>query len=181
MKRYVAVFIIALLVPIYMLPDIHARRINTKSVTGSSNRRQTTQPQGGTYEIPADKLPDYNGCDTCGIYISGFDKPTFSDYESFFVVNHSDYHLARITGTLTYYSANGEMYTSRRIEKNIDVPPGETRHISIRSWDTQHSFRYLYSTPGTKRVNTFTVKFSPDSYRVYYNDAAEAEKNSINE
>lgn len=166
MKTFYVIFLFIIMWPSISL---EAKRIKTTTKTAKSKKINYlhSSPEGTWNLYPMDsRLKDEN--DSLLIYISGFDKPTFSDVESFFLVNNSNFKLAGFSGKFTYFSEDGRMYTSRAITKYVDIPAGETRNITERSWDHQHSFRYLYSPKGSKNVNTFTVKFEPLVYWIYY-------------
>lgn len=79
--------------------------------------------------------------------ISGYDKPLRSRRESFFASNHdSGYSVRRVALTVTYLDSGGKMLHRRSVSVPCDIPAGETRNLSIPSWDSQQSFYFVRST-----------------------------------
>ena len=76
----------------------------------------------------------------------GYDKPLRSRYETFFVSNNTSASVAALSLTISYYNTAGELLhrTPRRV--SVDIPAGETRQVSLRSWDKQFAFYYTRST-----------------------------------
>lgn len=80
--------------------------------------------------------------------VKGYDKPLRSRRETFFATNNADGEatVKRIAFTITYYDSAKRMLHSRSESVGCDIPPSETRQISIPSWDKQQSFYYVRST-----------------------------------
>lgn len=124
----------------------------------------------GCWRLSAEDSILYDAARNAMIYLSGYDKTVSADVESFFVINKSSFHVAGFAGVMVYTSSSGEMYTSREINKRISIPPGETKLVTISSWDKQHSFRYIHSAPGRKNVLTYSVKFYPSHFWIKYDN-----------
>ncbi len=87
------------------------------------------------------------------LVVVGYDKLLRSARETFFVVNNSSCHLKAISLTLTYYDMKGRMLHSRTAEIECNIPGGETRQLSLPSWDVQQLF-YFYASPAPRRAAT---------------------------
>lgn len=87
------------------------------------------------------------------IHFSGYDKPINATKESFLVINNSRHNIKKVGIRLTYLDLNDRMLHSRETEAECDVPSGETRLLSIPTWDRLHTFFY-YSGPEPHRVAT---------------------------
>lgn len=99
------------------------------------------------------------------VSFAGYDKPLQSRRESFFATNgDSARTVERIWLTATYYDMAGRMLHRRTIAVDGPVPPGQTRQLTVPSWDTQRSFYYHLSTPPTRTPGTpYRVTLAPDS------------------
>lgn len=84
--------------------------------------------------------------DTPKITLAGYDKPLRSNRETMFVTNLTNNTVKGLRLELNYYDMHGKKLHSRQCDIDCDIPAGETRQISLRSWDTQHSFVYRLST-----------------------------------
>ncbi len=78
--------------------------------------------------------------------VNGYDKPLRSRRETFFVTNNSRRDLRGIAFTITYYDSARRMLHSASHNVGADIPAGETRQMSIPSWDKQFNFYYRRST-----------------------------------
>lgn len=93
------------------------------------------------------------------VVLSGFDKPLRSNRETFFVINRTDSRIISLTVEFSYLALDGRMLHSRIVCVGCDIPAGETRQVSCRSWDLQQSFFYTLSRRPRQSVGTpFEVK-----------------------
>lgn len=97
--------------------------------------------------------------------INGYDKPLRSRRETFFVTNNSKKEVAAIAVTLTYSDKAGRQLHQQKKNVDVEIPAGETRQVSIPSWDKQQSFYYVRSTVPTRtdNVSSFDVTINVDS------------------
>lgn len=100
------------------------------------------------------------GCDTVteisgAVCLSGFDKPLRSRKETFFATNTGSRTIIRMAITLDYFDLAGRQLHSRHLPVGSTIEPGQTRSISIPSWDIQQSFYYTLSEK-PKRVEQAT-------------------------
>lgn len=89
---------------------------------------------------------------TDSIIFSGYDKTVESNVESFFITNKTAETLRSVLIELTYVSTDGRELHRRNCRIDCDIPSQQTRHIDIKSWDKQHSFRYHASRMPQRRV-----------------------------
>lgn len=80
------------------------------------------------------------------ITLAGYDKPLRSNRETMFVTNLTNNPVKGLRLELNYYDLHGNKLHSRQCDIDCDIPAGETRQISLKSWDVQHSFVYRLST-----------------------------------
>ena len=95
----------------------------------------------------------------------GYDKKTSSSKETFFVENKSDVSLSGLELQITYYNSNKKQIHRRKVDIDQKFPAHETQKVDIPSWDTQHSFHYINSTPTGKKSAPYTISFKILSFR----------------
>lgn len=89
---------------------------------------------------------------------SGYEKTLRSSKESFFVTNRSDSTVNRISLSITYKDMKGRPLDTRDVDLNVDLPPGETRRVDLRSWDRQNVFYYhLSPVPRSAHATPYRV------------------------
>jgi len=76
------------------------------------------------------------------VAFSGYDKPLNSNYETFFASNNNDRRLLKLWVTLNYMTTDGRQFHARSEEIRTNIPSGESRQLTLRSFDRQHSFYY---------------------------------------
>ncbi len=93
------------------------------------------------------------------ITLSGFDKLLKSAKETFFATNNTNHDITGIEIEITYTDMSGRMLHKRKCFVETDIPSGETRHITISTWDAQRTF-YYYRSSTQKHSNgtPFRVK-----------------------
>lgn len=108
-----------------------------------------------TVKVVADTVIPDSGM----VVISGFDKPLRSSRETFFVSNNYDRTVSSIAVQLVYFDMNGRQLHASDVVVPCYIPAGETRQLSVKSWDSQQSFYYCQSVkPRRDRATPFTVR-----------------------
>jgi hypothetical protein len=96
---------------------------------------------------------------------SGYEKTLRSRHESFFATNNQSDTIRMMALTITYLDTSGRML--HRVNRHIDcdIPGGETRQLTIPTWDTQQVFYYRLSTAPklTTHATPFDVKIAVDT------------------
>lgn len=77
--------------------------------------------------------------------INGYDKPLRSRREVFFATNNSGRGIEALAFTIDYYDTKNRQLHKAHHNVNVDIPAGETRQVSVRSWDSQCNFYYIHS------------------------------------
>ena len=134
----------------------------------ASARRQRTQTSGRLKPVTnaAAELGSVAVVpDSDAVVLSGYDKTNAATCESFFVTNASDtLTLLRLYLTFDYYDMAGRQLHSRSESVSCLIPAGDTRQLTITSWDRQHSFHYYLSrSPQRKASEPFRVTSHVDS------------------
>lgn len=88
------------------------------------------------------------------IVCSGYDKPNRANRETFFVTNNTTDTVSELNLTFTYFDLQGRQLHSATHSVTVLLPPGETRNVSVRSWDSNNSFHYELSPAPKRRAST---------------------------
>lgn len=101
--------------------------------------------------------------DSVAVSLAGYDKPLRSARESFHAVNADTLDIVGMTLTFTYMDTSGRMLhrCSRHID--ADIPAGETRMVTVPSWDRQKVFYYINSAPARSAGTPYDVTIDIDS------------------
>lgn len=132
--------------------------------TATEADREEEEMSRGSFMV-ASQCEDCNsGYRIDQISFSGFDKPQSSSTETFFITNHTDRVMTGVTLYVDYRDTSGRQLHRRFLRLSCDIPPGETRQASVKSWDTQHSFHYEKSAPSRRPGAPFSVIFDPVAF-----------------
>lgn len=83
------------------------------------------------------------------IKFTGYDKPASASKESFHIINSSEMDINKVGIRITYLDLKGRMLHSRDEVVTCHIPSGQTRLVTIPTWDVQHTFFYhLGPEPG---------------------------------
>ena len=131
-------------------------------------RTRTTRKNLQSLEVPVavmesgdDLLPDSLdlGVDPNAVTLKGFNKRASDSKESFFVTNNTKHRMSAVRLLLRYSTMNGEMLTQRTVTVPISLKPGETKLVSVKSFDVQRLFYYYAGPKPRKQATPFKVAF----------------------
>ena len=100
------------------------------------------------------------------VEISGFKKAVASRVESVMLKNLNCCDtINAVVVDIDYRTPKGQQLNRRTVTFNAIIPPGETRHVSVPSWDRQQLFYHVNTPPvkKTQRTTPFTVTIVPQS------------------
>lgn len=149
-------FFLCIAIPcIYM--ESEARKIRTKlPVKTNSTVMEDTTSNFIVMLDETDNSPDFDSISHL-IKFYGFDKTLSSNVESFFIVNPTDLTITHLSLTLTYNDLKGRLLHRRDVDIDCEVPPGETRRIDTKTWDSQKAFYYHRSAKPKRQASPFDV------------------------
>lgn len=146
--------LLAVVIGILLFPATEktdARRINTRIVKPKAVKKSS-----------AERLLIVSFADSLRkINFTGYDKPAGSTYETFFVSNNNDVPMRKLALDIEYLTPDSLQLHRRSVSLECDVPAGETRMVSVRSWDRQNSFHYVRSKDSRKGTQGYVVIFYP--------------------
>lgn len=160
-NKYISIFSKSLL--IYLLVGCGVDNTAAKKVKlnlkaesyvekSSSAKKSKLQPQ--YHQLDSIKLNEVKPL----IKFYGFDKNASSSDETFFIVNNSDIDVKKLDVTIIYSDMQNRMLHRREETIDQDIPANETRMVSIRSFERQHSLYYYKSKPPRKGGMPFKVE-----------------------
>lgn len=77
--------------------------------------------------------------------INGYDKPLRSRRETFFATNNSSDTVSALAFTISYFDTKNRMLHSASHNVAVEIPPRQTRQVSLQSWDPQFAFYFTRS------------------------------------
>lgn len=139
-----------------------AAPVSARKVRVGPRRIVVERTAGAEAAAPFDTI----ACPSGAIRCSGYDKPNRASKETFFVTNLSVDSLA-VEGliiTLDYSDMQGrQLHRARRLVK-VSLPPGQTRAVSVPTWDVNNAFHYFRTPAPARRQSTpYRVSAAVDS------------------
>ena len=138
-----------------------------------SARTRTTRKNLRSTELPvmvleADELQEDTvaGLDPNAVTLKGYSKRASDSKESFFITNNTTHRMSAVRLLLRYTTMGGEMLTQRTVTVPVSLKPGETKLVSIKSFDVQRLFYYYAGPQPRKQATPFQVAFRLTGYDV---------------
>lgn len=110
--------------------------------------------------VSADTITGEKAIDSL-VSLSGYKKTVMSRVETIMITNLSTTDTIRtVEVDIDYRTPEGRQLNRRQVVFDAVVPPGETRHASVTSWDRQQLFYYVATPPvkKTQRTSPFDVR-----------------------
>lgn len=148
-----------------------ARKVATKSPKAKQAETQvdTARYMAGSFMVASDCKTCNNGYSISQVRFYWFAKASSSDWETFFVENNTDRVLTGVSVYLIYKSMDDKQFHKRFVVfDNLSIPPGESRQVTTRSFDRQHSFYYYESSAGRSGASPFKVTIDPVAIYLRY-------------
>ncbi len=141
------------------------------TVTAQKTTRAGLHAKSSLAEASSTAIPETAEVDTVvnpahhQLDINGYDKPLRSRRETFFVTNNTKQATKGVAVTITYFDSKNRQLHKRSAHLPLQIPAGETRQASLKSWDEQQSFYYEQSSvPARVDVATpYSVKIAVDT------------------
>ena len=137
-------------------------------------RTRTTRKNLRSLEVPVMTLdssdallPDsLQAIDPDAVTLKGYSKRASDSKESFFITNNTSHRMSAVRLLLRYTTMNGEMLTQRQVTVPVSLKPGETKLVSIKSFDVQRLFYYYAGPQPRKQATPFKVAFRLTGYDI---------------
>lgn len=120
-------------------------------------KRQKTGPARLTRQSVEEQL--YDTIRPGAIRCSGYDKPNAATRETFFVTNLDSVGIAGVALEFEYFDSGDRQLHRAAHTVMADIPAGETRAVSVPSWDRNNAFHYYLSqAPARRRSTPYKVR-----------------------
>lgn len=136
-------------------------------------RTRTTQTLLKSNSQIVEQIPDVNVPDSLlrdlepnAVTLKGYSKKASDSRESFFVTNNTKHRISHIRLLMRYSQMNGDMLHERTATVEVDLRPGETRLVSIKTFDVQRLFYYYAGPKPRKNATPFKVAFRLVGYDI---------------
>ncbi len=136
-------------------------------------RTRTTQKQLKNNSQIVEQIPDAAVPDSLlleiepnAVTLKGYSKKASDARESFFVTNNTKHRISHIRLLMRYSQMNGEMLHERTATVEVDLKPGETRLVAIKTFDVQRLFYYYAGPKPRKSATPFKVAFRLIGYDI---------------
>jgi len=137
-------------------------------------RTRTTRKNLRSLEVPVMTLDASDGLlpdslqtiDPDAVTLKGYSKRASDSKESFFITNNTSHRMSAVRLLLRYTTMNGEMLTQRQVTVPVSLKPGETKLVSIKSFDVQRLFYYYAGPQPRKQATPFKVAFRLTGYDI---------------
>lgn len=159
---------------ILTLPPLLSVLLILLCVSTLDARTRTTRKNLQSMEVPVvaidptdGLLPDsLEAIDPHAVTLKGYSKRASESKESFFVTNNTAHRMSAVRLLLRYTTMSGEMLTQRTVSVPVALKPGETKLVSIKSFDVQRLFYYYAGPKPRKSATPFQVAFRLIGYDV---------------
>ena len=143
------------------------------TATMAQARIKTTQYQLKSDSQLVEQMPDAQVPDSLlrdiepgAVTLKGYSKKASDSRESFFVTNNTSHRISHIRLLMRYSQMNGEMLHERTVTVEVDLKPGETRLVAIKTFDIQRLFYYYAGPKPRKAATPFKVAFRLVGYSI---------------
>ncbi len=152
MSRFFIVIIFLSAVAVAVAQRTSRQRLRPEASTGASVSVETPVPQFVAVSP-----------DSVAVSLAGYDKPQRSSRESFHAINSDTVWIGALALTFTYFDISGQMLHRAARRVAADLPPGETRLVTVPSWDRQRAFYYIHSAPQRTAGTPYEVTIDIDT------------------
>lgn len=137
-------------------------------------RTKTTRKHLRSTEVPMVEMTTADGLlpdsltdiDPHAVTLKGYSKRASDSKESFFITNNTQHRMSAVRLLLRYTTMNGEMLTQRSVTVPVSLKPGETKLVSVKSFDVQRLFYYYAGPQPRKQATPFQVAFRLTGYDI---------------
>ena len=137
-------------------------------------RTRTTRKNLRSVEVPIAVLESSDGLlpdslvdiDPNAVTLKGYSKRASDSKESFFITNNTRHRMSAVRLLLRYSTLQGELLTQRTVTVPVNLKPGETKLVEVKSFDVQRLFYYYAGPQPRKQATPFQVAFRLTGYDI---------------
>lgn len=142
--------------------------------TSATARTRTTQPQLRATNAPVERMSAIDGGVTPGdstvsqtdVSIRGYSKRASDAKESFFITNNTPHRMSSVRLLLRYSTVDGTMLHERQASIDTDLRSGESKLVTISTFDVQRLFYYYAGPKPRKQATPFKVSYRLVGYSI---------------
>lgn len=145
---------------------VSALPIDARTKTTRRNLRSIQVPlveMTATDSLLTDSL---NQVDPAAVTLKGYSKRASDSKESFFITNNTPHRMSAVRLLLRYSTMDGAMLTQRSVTVPVSLKPGETKLVSIKSFDVQRLFYYYAGPQPRKQATPYQVAYRLTGYDI---------------
>lgn len=116
--------------------------------------------------IEADSTNASGDVDQQSVTLRGYTKRASDSRESFLITNNTGGRMSHVRLRFRYSSLSGELLNERKVTVEVNLRPGETRLVSVPSWDKQRMFYYHAGPKPRKAATPYQISFALDGYDI---------------
>ena len=137
-------------------------------------RTKTTRKNLKSVEVPVAVMESSDGLlpdsltqiDPNAVTLKGYSKRASDSKESFFITNNTNHRMSAVRLLLRYTTMAGELLTQRSVTVTVNLKPGETQLVAVKSFDVQRLFYYYAGPQPRKQATPFKVAFRLTGYDI---------------
>ena len=137
-------------------------------------RTRTTRKNLRSVEVPIAVLESSDGLlpdslidiNPNAVTLKGFSKRASDSKESFFITNNTKHRMSAVRLLLRYTTMKGELLTQRTVTVPVNLKPGETKLVEVKTFDVQRLFYYYTGPQPRKQATPFQVAFRLTGYDI---------------
>lgn len=142
--------------------------------TAAVARTRTTQSQLRATNVPVERMSAIDSgvtpCDSTvsqtDVSIRGYSKRASDAKESFFITNNTPHRMSSVRLLLRYSTVNGTMLHERLATIDADLRSGESKLVTISTFDVQRLFYYYAGPKPRKQATPFKVSYRLVGYSI---------------
>ena len=160
---------------ILTLPTLLFLAVSLLCVNTLDARTRTTRKNLQSLEVPVAVMDAADGLlpdsldtdiDPNAVTLKGYSKRASDSKESFFITNNTKHRMSAVRLLLRYTTMSGEMLTQRTVTVPVSLKPGETKLVSVKTFDVQRLFYYYAGPKPRKAATPFQVAFRLTGYDI---------------
>ena len=135
-------------------------------------RTRTTQSQLRTTSIPVERIAADTTADSIAgvspddVTLRGYSKRASDSRESFFITNNTTHRITGVRLQMRYSALDGSMLHERVATVDADLKSGESRLVTVSTFDVQRLFYYYAGPKPRKRATPFKVSYRLLGYSI---------------
>ncbi len=134
--------------------------------TTQSQLRATNEPIEHISAIDNGNTPSDSTISQADVSLRGYNKRASDAKESFFITNNTSHRMSSVKLLLRYSTIDGTMLHERQATVDTDLRSGESKLVTISTFDVQRLFYYYAGPKPRKQATPFKVSYRLVGYSI---------------